>query len=314
MKVNSRMNIKASKRKKNFRRNVPFLLLALPAIIVILIMNYFPMFGLLLAFKNYNFSDGFLGSPWVGLKNFDFFFSSMQAWRITRNTIGMNLMFIAGNLIISVGFAVILNEVKSRMAVKLYQTAMFFPYFISWVVAGIMLYAFLNSEFGILNGFLAQFGIEKISWYSEWKYWPFILFIMYIWKHAGYSTLVYYATILGFNDEYYEAAYLDGATRWQCVTKITIPMLVPIITMMTLLNIGKIFYADFGLFFQLPRDIGLLYPTTDVIDTYVYRTLKVTGDVGMSAAVGFYQSVVGFILVIVSNLVVRKINEENALF
>lgn len=299
---------------KRLKKHSPLLVMCMPATIAILLFNYLPMLGVVIAFKKFRADKGIWGSPWVGLDNFKFFFTSQDAWRITRNTVGLNFMFILLGLIISVIFAIMLNEITKRAYVKFYQTVFFFPYFLSWVVVGFMLFAFLNSKLGILNSLINLFGIESINWYNEASYWPGILIFSYIWKNVGYYSVIYYAGIMGISQEYYEAAAIDGANRFQMIRKITLPLLSPIITVMVLLQIGKIFYADFGMFFFLPRNIGTLYSTTDVIDTYVYRALRVTGDLGMASAAGFYQSIVGFLLVILSNWIVRKYNEENALF
>jgi ABC-type polysaccharide transport system, permease component len=277
------------------------------------------MFGVLLAFKRINLSKGFIQSifsldNWVGFKNFTFYFNSQDAFRTTKNTLFMNALFIVIGLVVSLCFALFLNEIKKRTLIKFYQTTMFFPYFISWVLAGFMLYSFLSSEKGILNNWFSDLGLARVDWYSDYKYWPFILLIMYIWKSAGYSTLIYYSSILGIGSEYYEAAEIDGASKLQTVFKITLPLLSPVIILMVILQIGRVFYADFGLFYNLPRNIGLLYPATDVIDTYVYRSLRVTGELGLASAAGFYQSIVGFALVLGTNLIVRKKSPENAIF
>lgn len=301
-------------RSKRIKKNSSLLIMSLPAVIAIFLFNYLPMIGIVIAFKKFRADKGIWGSKWVGLDNFKFFFTSQDAWRITRNTVGLNFIFIVLCLIFSVVFAIMLNEITKRAFVKFYQTVFFFPYFLSWVVVGFMLFSFLNSNLGILNNFLGRFGVEAINWYNKPSYWPGILTFSYIWKNVGYFSVIYYAGIMGINNEYYEAAAIDGANRLQMIRKITLPLLSPIITIMVLLQIGKIFYADFGMFFFLPRNIGTLYATTDVIDTYVYRALRVTGDIGMASAVGFYQSIVGFLLVILSNWLVRKFNEDNALF
>ncbi|MGQ9631004.1 MAG: ABC transporter permease [bacterium] len=298
----------------NFEKNLELSLMALPALVLIFIFSYLPMFGIIIAFKTFKVNLGFLKSPWVGLKNFDFFFASQDAWRITRNTIGYNAAFIVLGLIISVAFALMLHEITRRAYIKFYQTVFFFPYFLSWVVAGYMLFAFLNMQYGILNGLLKALGLEPVQWYIEPEYWPPILIFMYLWKTVGYFSVIYYAGLMGIDRELYEAAAVDGASRWQMIARISIPLLSPLMIILVILEIGRIFYADFGLFYHLPRDIGMLYPTTDVIDTYVYRALKITGEIGMASAVNFYQAIVGFLLVVTSNYIVRKISSEHALF
>lgn len=305
------------KRKTNGTRRKNGLTLtcmALPPALFIFVFSYLPMLGLVIAFKDFKVSKGIFGSEWCGLKNFKFFFQSTDAWIVLRNTIGMNLLFIALTLVVSVAIALMLNELRSRRTVKTIQTIMFFPYFLSWVVVSYMLYAFLNHNYGIINTVLSALGLPPVAWYSESKYWPWILTFMYIWKNAGYNAIIYYASIMGIDESYYEAAAIDGATRRQITWRITLPLLKRIIICMTLLQIGRVMYSDFGLFYQLPRDMGALFSTTQVLDTYIFRMLRVTGNVGVSAAVGCFQAVVGFILIMTANGVVRKIDRESAIF
>lgn len=290
------------------------LIMAVPAVALLFVFNYIPMGGLIIAFKEFKANLGFIKSPWAGLKNFDFFFSSQDAWRITRNTLGYNSAFIILGLILSVAFALMLNEISNRKILKFYQTVFFFPYFLSWVVVGYALYAFLNMDEGVLNNVLKWFGLRPKSWYTDYRYWPGILISVNLWKTVGYFSVIYYAGLMGIDKQLFEAARIDGANKWQIITNISIPMLKPLIVLLVILQIGRIFYADFGLFYYMPRNIGLLYGTTDVIDTYVFRALRVTGNIGMASAANFYQSIMGFLLVLISNLVVKKINSENALF
>ena len=302
------------KTKGKLKKSSELLLLCIPGAILVIIFKYLPMFGLVLAFKDYRYNKGFFGSEWSGFENFKFFFTSQDAWRITRNTVGMNLLFIIASTVVSLVAAILLNEIINKRMVKVYQTTMFFPYFLSWVVVAYILSTFINERYGMINSLLKSIGLESLSAYTTPGYWPFIFLIAFIWKGAGYGCIIYYAGIMGIDTEYYKAAAIDGASKFQMITKITIPMLMPIVTIMTLLSIGKIFYADFGMFYFLPQDIGMLYPTTDVIDTFVYRTLRVTGEVGLATAVGFYQAVVGLILVLLSNYSVRKYDKEYALY
>lgn len=298
----------------NSKRDRALTLMALLPALMLLVFSYLPLPGLVIAFKNFKVSDGIFGSEWCGLKNFKFFFKSNDAVTVLRNTIGMNLLFIFLALIVAVTVALMLNEIRSRTAVKTIQTIMFFPYFISWVVASYMVYAFMNQQYGILNSVCDFLNIPRVSWYSESKYWPYILSFLYIWKNAGYQSVIYYASIMGIDDSYYEAAALDGANRWQMIWRITLPNLRNVIICMTTLALGRVMYSDFGLFYQVPRDIGTLYATTDVLDTYIYRALRVTGNVSVSAAVGFVQAIVGFILIMSTNAIVRKIDRDSALF
>lgn len=302
------------KRKMQKKNDLVLTGMALPPALFIFVFSYLPMLGLIIAFKDFKVSKGILGSAWCGLKNFKFFFQSTDAWIVLRNTIGMNLLFIALTLAVSVAIALMLNELRSRRTVKTIQTIMFFPYFLSWVVVSYMLYAFLNHNYGIINTALAALGLPSVAWYSESKYWPWILTFMYIWKNAGYNAIIYYASIMGIDESYYEAAAIDGATRRQITWRITLPLLKKIIICMTLLQIGRVMYSDFGLFYQLPRDMGALFSTTQVLDTYIFRMLRVTGNVGVSAAVGCFQAIVGFILIMTANGIVRKIDKESAMF
>lgn len=296
------------------RNNGAPLVMSLPAVLHLLIFAYLPMFGIIIAFKEYRFDQGILGSKWVGFYNFRYLFSSAVAARITRNTILMNLLFMSFGIVTSVTVALLMNEVQGTLRARFYQSAMFLPYFISYVIVGIFAFAFLNMEHGILNRMLEKAGMEPIRWYSEPKYWPAILVTVSLWKGMGYGSILYLAVMLGINPEYYEAARIDGASKWQQIRHITLPMLVPIIIIQLLLSMGGMFRANFGLFFNLTQDRSALYPTTDVIDTFVYRALVRMGDMGMAAAAGVYQSVVGFCLVILANWLVRKIDPERSLF
>lgn len=310
MKYNKALAKVSNTAKYNRQKNRTLTLLALPAIILLLLFNYLPIFGLLLAFKDYRYDKGFFGSKWVGLKNFEFFFKSNDAFVVTRNTFLYNIIFIVSVLLGAVIFAIILNEITSRKAVKFYQTVMFFPYFLSYTVVAFIVYAFLNVDYGVLNRLMGT----RNAWYSEQQYWPFILPLVNFWKCVGYNTIIIYASLIGIDTSYYEAAAVDGATRFQVIRHVLMPLLRPIVIMLGLIMMGKIFYSDFGLFYMVPQNAGILYPVTDVIDTYVYRSLRVLGDIGMSTAVGLYQSIVGFILVIVANKVTKKYSEESALF
>nr|WP_232058233.1 sugar ABC transporter permease [Cohnella abietis] len=316
--LNMENSIRINKKKnsgfwRGIIRNKGIISLAIPGLLFVIVFYYLPMFGLVLAFKDLNFTKGIWGSDWVGFTNFKFFFTSDAALQVTRNTLVLNFCFITITNIVAVTFALLLFEL-SRKAVKLYQTAIFFPYFLSWVTVSYVTYALLNPELGVINHLLELFGWEGISWYFESKYWPSILSLAFLWKNVGYSMLIYYTGLLAIDKTFYEAAAIDGASKWQQIRSISIPLLTPLITLIVLLQIGRIFYSDFGLFYFLPADSGALYSTTDVIDTYVFRALRVTGDTGMATAAGLYQSVVGFLLVLTVNFIVRKINKENAIF
>lgn len=298
-----------------FKRYLPLYLMFLPGAIYLFINNYLPMTGIIVAFKNYNARKGIWGSPWAGFKNFEFLFASSDAWIITRNTILYNVVFIILNTVVGIAFAIFICDALSKRMRKIYQSAILFPYLMSAVILGYIVYAFFSQQTGIVNNtILPALGLEEISWYQKAQYWPYILVFVNLWKGVGYGTLIYISSINGIDPSLYEAARLDGARKWQQIRYITLPFLVPTIITLTLLNIGRIFYSDFGLFYQVPRNSGLLFSTTNVIDTYVYRGLMETGNIGMSAAAGFYQSVIGFILVLAANGIVRKFSKENALF
>lgn len=305
----------SARRLGRFKRFIPLFLMMLPGLIYLLINNYLPMFGLIIAFKDVNFAKGILASDWVGFKNFEYLFKTRDAYVITRNTILYNGAFIVINLVVAVAVAILLNEIRSKLLSRFYQSVILLPHLISMVIVSYLVFSFLSIETGFLNKTVfPALGISEISWYTEAQYWPAILTLVNIWKHAGFYCVVYLAAIVGIDPEYYEAAKLDGASRWQQIRTITLPLITPVITMMTLLAIGRIFYSDFGLFYQVPMNAGALNETTNVIDTYVYRSLMQLGDIGMSSAAGLYQSIVGFVLVLLSNYIVRKINKENALF
>ncbi|WP_179090137.1 ABC transporter permease subunit [Paenibacillus sp. FSL H8-0548] len=304
---------------KDINKNTAMLIMVLPATVWFIFFSYLPMAGMIIAFKEYRYSrDGFLASiiesKWVGLQNFKFLFSTNDAYIITRNTVLYNIFFIVLGLVIAVAMAIMLAEITNKRLAKVYQTGMFLPYFLSWVIVGYFVFSFLSLDRGVVNQVFGWFGIDPVNWYSDPTYWPIIIVVVFLWKSVGYNSVIYLAAIMGIDKSLYEAAMIDGANKWQQIRNITIPMLTPLITILTLLAIGKIFYADFGLFYQVPRDSGTLYSVTNVIDTYVYRGLKTTGEIGMSTAAGLYQSLIGFVLVITSNGIVRKFNKDNALF
>lgn len=308
---------KVGSRKKAFtvrRRDLALLALSAPALILFLIFSYLPIPGVYAAFMRLRFDTPFFLNQFVGFKNFSFLFASADAWRITRNTLGLNFAFIVFGISIAILFALLLHEILSKRAVKAYQTVMFFPYFLSWVVVSYVLYVFLSENYGLINSILQFFGLAKVKWYITPGYWPGILIFMNVWKYVGYNCVIFYGGIMGIDPEYYDAAAVDGATKKQMMTRITLPLLTPLIVMLTLLAVGRIFYADFGMFYFLPKNMGMLYPTTDVIDTYVFRSLMATGNLGLAAAAGLYQSICGLLLVLASNFVVKKINPENAIF
>ena len=299
---------------KKMKRFLPIYLMMIPGFLYLIINNYIPMFGIIVAFKNYNYSLGIFGSKWNGLKNFKFLFKTKDAFTITRNTLVYNAVFIILGNSLGILIAILLNEIRSKMAKKTYQTIILLPFLLSIVIVSYIVYGIFSTEFGIGNHMLTSLGKDRISWYSTPKYWPFILTFINLWKNMGYNTVLYYATLIGIDVSYYEAAVVDGASRWQRIRYITIPSLIPTITIMVLMAISRIFYSDFGLFYQVPLNSGPLIDVTNTIDTYVYRGLRENSNIGMSAAAGLYQSVVGFIMVIAANTLVKRMGNGNELF
>ncbi len=297
------------------KRFWPLYLMFMPGVIYLFINCYIPMFGIQIAFRQYNARDGIYGSPWCGFNNFSFLFRTNDAFIMIRNTLLYNLVFISLGTVLAVAIAIILNEVRNKRAKQFYQTIILIPYLISMVIVSYLAFAFLSSGNGYINNsLLAALGIEPIDWYNTPKYWPVILVIINVWKSLGYNMILYYATICGIDHTLYEAAVVDGASRWQQVKNVTLPGLRSTIIILTLMALGGIFRSDFGLFYQVPQNSGPLIGVTQTIDTYVYRGLMQTNNIGMSSAAGVYQSVVGFILVVTANFVVRKVDSESSLF
>jgi putative aldouronate transport system permease protein len=286
----------------------------LPAVIFFFVFSYLPMAGIVLAFKSYNFRDGIFGSPWVGFENFKFFFISGQAFKVTRNTILYNSAFIIVNTILQISIAVFISEVRGKYFKKLAQSFMFFPYFISWVIVGVMVYNLLNFENGTLNNLLQQLNMQPVDVYSKPIAWIFIIILASAWKSVGYGTVLYLAAIMGIDTEIYEAAEVDGANIFQRIFKITIPCLKPTMIILILLAIGNIFKGDFQMFYQLIGNNGTLFNTTDVIDTFTFRSLLHNSEFGMAAASGLYQSVFAFVTIITVNHFVKKYDEDYSLF
>lgn len=309
------------KPKKFTRDDLELVLLSLPSVIWYAVFAFLPMFGVILAFKKYrmsspNFFKSLFQSEWMGFKNFEFLFKTKNTIVMLRNTLGYNFLFIVLGIVIPVSLAIMINNLYSQKFAKVCQTAMFLPHFMSWVVASYFLYAFLAPEQGLVNHLIRAAGGTGINWYSDQAvgWWPFLIIIMQTWKTTGYGMVVYLATITGIDNTYYEAAVIDGASKWQQVTKITLPLLRPIITIMFIMNVGKIFNSDFGLFYQVPKATGALYPVTLTIDVYVYDALMKMQNIGMASAAAFFQSVCGFITIMIANSIVKRIDEESAFF
>ena len=294
-------------------RNKILLVMLLPATILTVVFAYIPMAGIVVAFKNYNYSQGIFGSPWVWFENFKYLFVSGKIWTLTRNTLLYNLAFIVLGVVFEVGFAVILNEINNKFFKKVMQGFMFLPYFISWVVVSTIMLNIFGSN-GVLNSILSVFGIENFSVYQQTKWWPLVLILVRLWKQTGYGTVVYLAAISSISQDMFEAAEIDGANIWQRIRHITLPSLKPTIVIMVLLALGNVFRGDFGMFYQLVGSNQLLLQSSDVIDTFVYRSLITTPNIGMSAAAGLYQSVLCFVTIIVANFVVKKFAPDYSLF
>ena len=304
------------RRKKPFRwkRFLPMYLMALPGLVYLICNNYLPMFGIIIAFKKLNVAKGFWGSDWCGLDNFRFLFRSSTAFTIIRNTILYNVLFIILGTVLSITAAIMLNEVRRKAFKSTYQSIILLPYLMSWVVVSYLVYALLANDSGMINATLRDMGKDTVNWYQTKKYWPYILTIAHLWKGIGYSMIIYLSSIVGISQDYYEAASIDGATKWQQIRKITIPLLKPTVITLFILSVGRIMASDFGLFYQIPKNSGALYSVTQTIDVYVYNALMQRSDYGMSSAASVFQSIVGFILVLTANKVVAKYSAENRLF
>lgn len=311
----------AENRRRRFRwskDDTQLTLLGLPTIIWFLLFNFAPMFGIIIAFKDYRpkvdqgFIANLLTSEWAGLKNFRFMFINKDIWTIIRNTILYNIVFIVLGIVVPVTLAILIGQLHNRRGSKVYQTMMFLPYFLSWVVVSAVVFGFLSPDKGLVNNIILALGGDPKMWYMEAKYWPYLLTFMNLWKNTGYGMVVYLATITGIDNSYYEAAVIDGATKWQQVKYITLPMLKSVIIIMFIMNVGRIFYSDFGLFYQVPRNSNSLFDVTYTFDVYVFNMLK-TGTTGNASAAALLQSVCGCITILAANAIVRKADPESAL-
>lgn len=289
-------------------------LMLLPAAVVVILMCYIPMAGIVLAFKEYNYHDGIFGSPWVGFENFQYFFKSGKAWLTTRNTILYNIAFLCVNTFLQIACAIMLSELAGKVFKRITQSVMFLPYFISWVVVGAFIYNLFNYEFGAVNAFLKGMGLTPVDVYSNKNAWPVILIIVSAFKNVGYGTVMYLASIVNIDGEMFEAADLDGATMWQKIRYITLPCIRPTVVILFLLAIGTIMKGDFQMFWQVTGNNPMVLDVTDVIDTYVTRSLLTLQEFGMTSAAGLYQSGVSFVLVLIANYIVKKVEPDYALF
>lgn len=286
----------------------------LPGILLTIIFCYLPMIGIIIAFKDYKFNVGVFGSAWNGVKNFEFLFKSNTFFTLVRNTVGYNIVFLILTRVAGIFCAILLYNIGNKYAIKVIQSGIFIPYLLSWIVVSYVSYAYLAYDTGLINKILNTLGINSISFYTEPKYWPFILTFFQMWKSIGFDTLVYYGTILSIDTALLEAASLDGCTYVKRIWYVIIPHLKTTIIMLLILGIGGICRSDFGLFMYIPQDTGALYSVTDTLDTYILRSIRSTGNLGSSAAAGLIQSVVGLILVVGSNMAVKKLDEDSALF
>ena len=289
-------------------------LLVLPAAAYIFIFGYMTLPYVVMAFQNYKYNDGLFGSEFVGLKNFEFFFRSNRAALVSYNTVYLNLLFIITGTLAAVTLALLLNEIRKKYFLKVTQSMLLFPNFLSWVIVSYVVYALLSSEYGWINGMIKFFGGDPLYMYSKASYWPTILTLVRLWKRMGINSVIYMATMTGIDEGLYEAANIDGANKFQQIRRITIPLIVPTVCILTLLDIGKIFYGDFQMIYALVGDNGVVMAKTDVIDTFVFRALRQTGDPSGAMAVGLYQALVGFILVFGSNKLVKRFFPDGAIF
>ncbi len=302
-------------KKSSGQKHWTLILFMVPGLVYLLINNYIPMAGIMLAFKKVNYTLGIFKSPWCGLSNFKYLFKTKDAAIIFRNTVLYNLAFIVLGTAAAVATAILLGEVKKKKLLKIYQTSILLPHILSTAVIAYLAFAFLSKDSGFLNnGIIKPLGGEAISWYSKPKYWPFILTFIQLWRSVGYTTIMYYATLVGIDTSYYEAAVIDGASTWDQIRYITLPCLKTTIITLTIMNLGRMFYSDFGLFYQVPMNNGLLFNATNTLDTYVYRGLLELNDIGRASAACFIQSVLGFVLVWGANALTRKVDPDSAVF
>ncbi len=300
--------------KKN-KTNIYMYIMMAPGLLYLLINNYIPMAGIFIAFKSLNYAKGIFKSDWVGLRNFEFLFHTSDAFVMTRNTLLYNIAFIVIGNVLGIILAIFLNDIVSRKLASVYQTVLLLPSLVSMVIVSYLVYAFLSSDSGYFNKtLLPMLGIDEISWYSTPKFWPFILIIVNEWRNVGFSAIIYLSSVVGIDKSYYESAMIDGASKWKQIKTITLPLIKPTVIILVLMSIGTIFYSDFGLFYQVPLNSGMLFSVTNTLDTYVFRGLMQQNNIAMSSAAGVYQSLVGFILVILANFIVRKFDSENSLF
>lgn len=295
------------------KESVSMGLLAIPGVILLFIFAYLPMGGIVIAFKDYKPLKGIWGSKWIGFENFEYFFKSQDAVRTILNTMGYNIIWMILGTILSVGLALMYYNLRNAKALKVYNTIILIPRFLSAVILSFLVEIFLHPRNGLLNGWIQSMGGVKVDWYTKPAFWPAILTVVYMWSGIGMQSVIYYAALVSLDSGLLEAARLDGANKFRQIWHVMLPHLIPIIVIQNILAIGQLFQGDFGLFFLVTKNSGLLYPTTDIINTYTYRALA-NGDLAKSAAVGLAQSVAGLITVVTANKIVKKISPENSLF
>ena len=299
---------------RDIKKNKGSYILAFPALVYVFIFSYCTLPYMFTAFQKFSYLTGLFNSEFIGLKNFEVFLSSPRAFQVTWNTIKLNFLFLLFGTMIAVFFAMIINEIYGKLFKKISQSIFIFPHFLSWVIVSYVVLALFMSERGLVNQVLAVFGVDKIMWYNTSGPWTWILVGLRVWKGTGINTVIFLAAITALDTTLYEAAYVDGANRFQRAIRITLPLIMPTVMTLTLLNLGRIFYGDFGMIYAIIRDNGVLFPTTDIIDTYVFRLLRRTGDPSQAMAVGMFQSILGFLLVLTTNTITQKYYEEGALF
>ena len=313
--MHQRLDGSRKQRRDTLKQDMSLLLIALPGLAYLIINNYIPMLGIFIAFKKLDYAKGIFRSDWVGFENFKFLFQTNASWLMIRNTVLYNVVFIIVGTLLAIILAIFMSEVFNKFCAKLFQTGLLLPNLVSMVIVSYLVFAFLSTETGLINkSILEPLNQTAINWYNEAQYWPLILVLVYSWKTAGYSSIIYIASIAGIDKQIYEAARIDGAGKLKQIFNITLPMLKPTITIMILMMCGKVFASDFGLFYQVPMNSGALFPVTQTIDTYVYRALMNSNDIAMSSAAGLFQSVFGFLLVMIVNTIVKQKSPENALF
>ncbi|MGI5883430.1 MAG: ABC transporter permease [Candidatus Spyradocola sp.] len=309
------------------KRHLAFLTMLLPGLVFLFCFSYLPMPALILAFKRYQLATPpadywiqnrfiyslFVDNEWVGFSNFEYIFNTPDAAMVLRNTLGYNIVFMALGLVLSVALAIMVNELRNRILAKVYHTILFMPYFISWIIVAYVVYAFVSAN-GVFNQWLKALGQNTINFYSSPQYWPFIFVFCNIWKYTGNNSIIYLATLTGFDQELYEAAAIDGAGKWKQITNITLPLLLPTIVLLEILAVGRIFNGDFDMFYSVPNGSGPLKNVSTTLDVYVYNTMKTGAQLGLASAAAFFQSIVGFIMVLSTNLIVRKVSPEMAMF